>query len=234
MIEVFKTVWDGVTTRLHYHVTTYLPPLLVALTLIVGAYVIATAARWILYRIFKGLTIDKLLRQSGVAFMLDPSGRLRATRLVAESVYWVILLTGLLSGLSAFDTDLTTRMIQGFVFLIPKLVIAGLVLLAGAWLGQFLGRALLVWAVSENLPSPRTLATLSRVLIMFVAVVVAADQLDFARSVFLAAFIILVGGAVLTASLAFGFGARNRLARMIEPRKGESGETSEHSLWNHL
>ena len=73
--------------------------------------------------------------------MVDRSGRLRATRLVAETVFWVILLTGLLSGVSVFDTELTTRMIHDFVFLIPRLLVAGIVLLAGAWLSQYLGRA---------------------------------------------------------------------------------------------
>jgi hypothetical protein len=76
------------------------------------------------------------------------------------------------------------------------------ILLVGAWLSQYLGRSLLVWAVNENLPAPRRIVAAARVLIMFVAVVVVADTLNFARTVFLAAFMILVGGAVLTASLA--------------------------------
>lgn len=234
MIEVFKTIWDGVSARLHYQITTYLPPLLVALTVIVGSYIIAVAVRWTIYRIFKGMAIDKLLRSSGIAFMLDRSGHLRATTLVAEGTYWGILVSGFLSGLSVFDTALTTQMIQEFVFLIPKLLTAGVVLLAGAWLSQYLGRALLVWAVSENLPWPRRWASFSRVLIMFVAVVVASEQLNFARSVFFAAFIILVGGAVLTASLAFGLGARRWLDVPMKPEKDGTAETSERSLWSHL
>ena len=169
-------------------------------------------ARWLIYRIFKGLTIDKFLRQSGIAFLVDPSGRLRATRLVAETVYWCILLSGVLVGVNVFGTDLTTQIVQSFVFLLPKLFVAGLILLGGTWLGQYLGRSMLVWAVNENFPSPRRLAAVVRILIMFVAVVVAADQLNFARSVFLAAFIIFVGGAVLAASLADRPWTRRRAA----------------------
>ena len=77
---------------------------------------------------------------------------------------------------------------------------------------------MLVWAVNENFPSPRRLAAVVRILIMFVAVVVAADQLNFARSVFLAAFIIFVGGAVLAASLAIGLG-RGALCRFLEEKR---------------
>jgi hypothetical protein len=232
MIETLRKVFEGALDRLQYHVTTYLPSLLVALTLVLGAYLIAVLARWMIYRIFKGLTIDKFLRQSGIAFMVDSSGRLRATRLVGETVYWSILLSGVLLGVNVFGTDLTTQIIQSFVFLLPKLVVAGLILLAGAWLGQYLGRSMLVWAVNEDFPTPRRLAAVVRILIMFVAVVVAADQLNFARSVFLAAFIIFVGGAVLAASLAIGFGSRG-LQRFLEERHSAE-DPNERSLWSHL
>ncbi len=234
MIDTLQKVIQGAIDRLQYQITTYLPSLLAALTLILTAYVLALSVRWVIYRIFKGLTIDKFLRQSGVAFMIDRSGRLRATRLVAETSYWAILLSGFLMGLSVFNTDLTTQTIQGFVFLLPKLVVAGLILLAGMWLSQYLGRSLLVWAVNEELPSPKRLAAVTRLLIMFVAVVVAADQLNFARTVFLAAFIILVSGAVLTASLAVGLNAGGGVRRFLGERRTNAEETPERSLWSHL
>ncbi len=233
MIEVLRKVLEGAVDRLHHQITTYLPPLLAALTLIAVAWAIALLARWIVYRIFKGLAIDKFLRQSGVAFLVDPSGRLRATRIVGETVYWGIVLTGFLLGVNVFDTDLTSQMVQSFVFLLPKLMVAGLILLGGAWLGYYLGRSMLVWAVNENLPSPRRLAVVVRVLIIFVAVVAAADQLNFARTVFLAAFIILVGGVVLAGSLAVGLSASG-VRQLLEARPRASGETEERSLWSHL
>jgi hypothetical protein len=229
---MLRQILEGALDRLYYQVTTYLPSLLAALTLFLGAYLLALCARWLIYRIFKGLTIDKFLRQSGVAFLVDPSGRLRATRLVAETTYWAIVLSGVLLGLNVFGTDLTTQMIQGFVFLLPKLMVTGLILLGGTWLGLYLGRSMLVWAVNENFPYPRRLAVIVRILVLFVAIVAAADQLNFARNVFLAAFIIFVGGAVLAASLLIGLGG-NGVRRFIEDRR-EQAEGSERSLWSHL
>lgn len=233
MVQTLQKVLEGILDKLYKYVTIYLPSLLAALILFLGAYLVAVVARWLLYRIFKGPAIDKFLRQSGVAFMLDPSGRLRAKRLVAETVYWCFLVLGFLLGLSVFDTDITTKITQNLIFLMPKIVVAGLILLGGAWLGQYLGRSMLVWAVNENIPGARRLAVLVRVVVMFVAVVVAADQLDFARSVFLAAFIILVGGGVLTASLAIGLSG-GALGRLLGVQKEQKAEDSERSLWNHL
>ena len=165
------------------------------------------------------LAFQDLVRRSGLAFMLDRSGRLRATRLVAETSYWMILVIGFLTGLSIFDTDLTTQITQSFVFLLPKLVVAGLILLAGIWLSQYLVRSTLVWAVNESVPSPRKVAGAVRIVILFVTVVVVADYMDFARSFFLAAFIFLVGGAALPSSLVFGLGGRDSTRRYFEDRK---------------
>jgi len=233
MVQTLQKVLQSMLDRLYKYVTIYLPSLLAAVILFLGAYLVAVVARWVLYRIFKGPAIDKFLRQSGLAFMLDPSGRLRATRLVAETVYWCFVLCGFLLGLSVFDTDITTTIIQNLVFLMPKLIVAGLILLGGAWLGQYLGRGMLVWAVNESIPGARRLSVVVRIVVMFVAVVVAADQLDFARSVFLAAFIILVGGGVLTASLAIGLSGVGR--RYLQGQKEQQTEdTGERSLWNHL
>jgi flagellar biosynthesis protein FliQ len=234
MVETMRRILEGVLDRLSYHLTTYLPSILAALIFVLGAYMLAVAARWLLYRIFKGLAIDKFLRQSGVAFMLDSSGRLRATRLVAETVYWGLLLSGVLVGLSVFGTDISTQIVQSFLFLLPKLVVAGLILLAGAWLSQYLSRCTLVWGVNERLSSARRLALAVRIMVMFVAVVVAADQLDFARSVFLAAFVIVVGGVVLAASLALGIGASSGVRRFLESEHRQPEEDRERSVLNHL
>src|SRR5258708_1431970 len=94
MVETMRKVLEAVLERLYKYVTIYLPSLLAALILFLAAFVTAVLARWLLYRIFKGPTIDRFLRRSGVAFMLDPSGHLRATRLVAEGVYSSLLLPG--------------------------------------------------------------------------------------------------------------------------------------------
>src|SRR6185295_570307 len=157
----------------------------------------------------------------------------RATRLVAETVYWCFQITGFLMGLSVFDSTITTQLVESLVFLMPKLVIAGLILLGGNWLGQYLGRSMLVWAVNDNIPGARRLAVAVRIVVVFAGVVVAADQLNFARSVFLAAFIILVGGGVLRGSLAIGLGGMG-WRRMLEGQKTTEAENGERSLWSHL
>ncbi len=234
MFETLRHILEITLERLSTQITIYLPGLLAALTIVLGAYVMGRLTRWVMNKIFKGMALDRFLQQSGLSTLLSRSGSLHSTRLVAESAYWVILLVGLLTGLSAFNTNITTRMTETVVLLFPKLITAAVILLVGVWLGQYLGRSTLVWAVNEGLPFARRIATGVRVAILFVAVVVVADQLNFARNVFLSAFLILAGGAVLTISLILGLRSRDWISQFKQGKDSHSEEPLERSFRRHI
>jgi hypothetical protein len=235
MTATLKQIVEQAFERLAETTLAYLPPFLAGLIILAGFWLVAVLVRWTLRRIFKGISIDRFLRQSGLASLVDRSGRMKATRLVSALSYWLILGAGALTALSAFNTQLTSTIIQSAVFLTPKLVSGGLMLLAGAWLAQYLGRSTLIWACNEEIPSPRLLAAAVRIFIFFISVVAASDYLDFARGVFLSAFVILVGGAVLAASLALGLGARHAVERRFFSPSPEQEEASQgRSIWHHL
>jgi hypothetical protein len=234
MTETFQRVLGTVLERLQEQAAMLVPPLLAGAVILLVAYLMAVLSRWIINKIFKGLAIDRFLRQSGLAFIIDPTGHLRAARAAAAAVYWGFLIAGVLTALSVFDTELTTQIVQSVIFLLPNLVLSGAILLAGTWLSQYLARSALVWAVNEGIPYPRRLAALVRVLLMFVAVVVAADQLNFARTVFLAAFIMIGGGLILAVSLTVGLGAGSRLGRFLAGKPEQVKDDPPGSLWSHL
>jgi hypothetical protein len=233
MIRVLQEIFERSIARLSQHLITYVPPLIVAAVTLLVAFLIALALRWLILRAIKGAALDRFLRDSGLASVAGRSGRLRAASLMAGVAYWVILGIGLLTAIDVFDTTLTSRIVEGTVFAVPKLLTAGAILLAGFWLSRYLGRSALVWAVNEGVPFARRVGAAVKVVVLFVAVVVAADMLGFAERVFFAAFVILVGGAALTASIASGLALRSFLERSAGSGR-ESVEEEERSLWNHL
>lgn len=232
MFETLREILETAVQHLGTMAWRYGPPLLAAVTIGLVALLVAACSRWLVNRLFKGVAFDRFLDHSGLLAMLDRSGRLRAKRLVSGAVFWLLFGAGMLTALNAFNTDLSTQMINSVVFLMPKLATAGLILLGGVWLAHYLAFSTLVWASNENIPYARRWAAGVRIVIVFVAVVVTADYLNFARSVFLAAFIILVGGAVLAVSIAGGFAALDALRR--QAGNGMTREPERDSLWNHL
>jgi hypothetical protein len=233
MMQTLEQVMTGALANLSHQITTYLPPLVAALTIFLCAFILANITRWLLTKTFKGAGLDRFLRESGFSSILFRKRGLESARLVTNAVYWIILLAGVLTGLNAFDGKITSRMVESTVFVFPKLVAAAVILLAGIWLAQYLGRTLLVWAVNEEIPHPRRWAAAVRIAVNLTSVVVAADTLDFARDVFLAAFIILAGGVVLALSLALGLGGRAAVEQFFAKRE-ERHLNREEALWRHL
>lgn len=231
MLRTLQLILEKAMDRLSQQMITYLPSLLAGLVILLGAYILAVSIRWVLGRIFKGLAVDRFLQRSGLASILHLSQRIRSARMVSGTIFWLILGMGFLAALNAFDTQWTNNLVIQVIGFLPHFFVAGLILLTGYWLSQFLGRGTLVWAVNEGLPVPRRIALAVKLAINFVAIVIAAEHLSFARDVFLAAFILIMGGTVLTISLALGLGGREAVtryfARRYFPRQDSSEESAE-------
>jgi hypothetical protein len=228
--DIFQRTLDKLSTQF----MTFAPPLLVAIAILAFTWVIALLVRWALTKLVKGTGLDRWLVELGVTSLVGRSGGLHTAPLIASTAYWLILGAGLLAAVDAFNTSLSNRFIEATVLLFPKLVTAGLILLAGGWLAQFLARSTLVWAVNESLPAPRRWAAFVRVAVLLLTAVVAADTLDFARIVFLTAFLIFAGGAMLTASIAVGVAGADILRRYAGQPSERSSRAEEDSLWKHI
>lgn len=237
MLETINEIVQRTWGHLYAGLTHYLPPLFVAVLILAGAWVLAHAGRFVVSRVVKGLAADRFLKRSGLSNLLRPEGDLRTGPLVARAVFWLLLLGGVLSAISVFETQWTQRIVEAVVLLAPKAATAGLILLAGMWLSLYLSRSTLLWAAEEKLPAPRRWAAVVRAIVTFTAVVVAADVLNFAPGVFFAAFVILVGGAALAGAIAFGLGGQHAVRGWMGGKREEAArlaEEEEASLWRHL
>ena len=105
MTETFGRVMGTAWERLQEQVVMLVPPMLAGAVILLVAYLLAVFSHWLIIRVFKGLAIDRFLRQSGLAFIIDPSGHLRAARAAAGAASGGFLVAGVLTALSVFDTD---------------------------------------------------------------------------------------------------------------------------------
>lgn len=234
MIEALRLILRTTLDRLWEQAVEYLPSILASVIILGVAWVIAALMRFLVLRLFRGAAIDRFLKTSGLNSVTGGVFSLGATRLVAAACYWGLLLVGVMTALSTLNSTLITRLTEQAVMLLPKLVTAAVIVMGGLWLGQYLSRSALIWACNQRLPSAHNLAGLVRMAVVFLSVVVAADHLDFARGVFLSAFVICLAGIVLAISLSVGLGRQDML-NWLSRRESRPEETGrEWSLWNHL
>jgi hypothetical protein len=228
-----QTVKDALERTFHLFITRA-PGIVACLLILLISVAIAAATRWLLARFFVGISLDRLLSKGRLTVVLDRAGRVSVSSLLVETCFWTIIVIGTFAAISSVDARLPSRIIDGVAFLAPKLLVAGIIVLAGIWLGVYLGRSVLIWAVNHGIPGPRTLAAAVRMFFVSFGVVAASDRLDFARNAFLSAFVLLLSGVVLAAGLAFGLAGRDIVRRQLLGNTAHDHEGKNRSLWTHL
>jgi len=187
--------------------------LVVALFLsVVLAWILARIARRILSR----LHFDERLGRWGFASLAEWSPMNSPTRLVSRSIVVLVIVSGFLIGVSAFDFEATSLFVQKVFAYIPDVVAALVVLLVGNVVARFLARSVLIGAVNLNLQYARFLSIGVKWIVIVLSIAMALEHLRIAPGIVQIAFGILFGGIVLTLCLAVGLSSRELISKTIE------------------
>jgi hypothetical protein len=204
------------TRQIADHIANFLPGLVVSLTLMFAAFVVALFARLLLVRALRGLAFDRRAEEWGLAALVGWSASASPSQTMGRVLYWTILNLGLLVSLTALNATIPSRLALSVFEYLPHLMAALVILFVGAVAARFLARSALIGAVNMQMQSARLLSLAVKWLVLLVAVAMALDHLGIGRTVLLLAFGILFGGIVLAAALALGLGARDVVSRSLE------------------
>lgn len=194
----------------------FLPGLLGLVVILLVSVLIAAVARWIVLRALHGIDFDRRAQHAGLGGLADWPALGGPSSLVARVVMWLILLAGLLAGLSALDAALPEQFARTIFAYLPDVLAALLILVVGVLLARFLARAVLIGSVNLQLPSARLLSVGVKWMVLVLAWTMALEHLGIGRQILTLAFGILFGGIVLTLSLAVGLGAKDLVKGALE------------------
>jgi len=204
------------TTRFLTRFASLLPglaALIVALFLsAILAWILAAIAR----RLLTSLHFDERLARRGFASPAESSPMNSPTRLVSRSLAALVLLSGFLIGIAAFDFQWTSLFIQSIIAYIPNVLAACLLLFVGNIVARFIARSVLIGAVNLNLQYARFLSIGIKWLVIVLTVAMALEHLKIAPGVVELAFGILFGGIVLSLALAVGLGSKEFVTKSLE------------------
>ena len=231
MVESLQRILSQAELRLTEQVLPPLPNVLALLLVLALGWVVARTAQWAVERMSSRW--QKALAPWGLSDHCW--GHTSTIDVLARGVFWLLFSAAILLGISLLDTQLGSRLVAGVVSYLPRLASAGLILVAGLMLGRFLARGALIWAVNEGIGPARWIAAAVRVGVGLLTMVAVTEQLAVARAAVLTTFVILLGGAVLAASLAIGLGSRKRVEQWLDRRAAFlEEEKRESDLLEHL
>jgi hypothetical protein len=228
LVEALNTFFEGVVR--------FLPGLLAAAVIVIIGLVIGLALRSLVRRALSVARFDHFCHSTGISQLLDRAD-IRATpsSLAGSAFFWAWFAIFAMAGLSALDVSVINRLISEFFLYLPRILSALLILLLGFLFANFLSRAILLAAVNAGLPSPRGISLVVKFLIAILSFAMALEQLEIAKSIVLAAFIISFGSVMLGLAIAFGIGGQDVARRVLERRFGDKlGSQEENDGFSHL
>lgn len=208
---------DGLFAQLWIDFVAFLPILASALLLLLVGYLIGRILHVLISRLLRRIGVDKMVERTGLATGMKQSGISRPmSDLIGQLAFWLVFLSFVLITLDHLGLDAIILPIQSLLGYLPHLLAATLVLVVGAFLAQFLGKAVQASAASLGIDFHQTLGKVVQGFILVVTILVAVEQLgleiDLLATSLINIITIIVAGLMLTLALGAHSFAKNILA----------------------
>ena len=212
-IDVFVASLTSFWTQM----AAFVPQLLAALVLLFLGWILANIVRSAVGKVLDTLKFDELGKKTGIeAFMRQGNIDLTLSRLIANLVYWIILLVVIVTVANSLGLTTVAELFNKVVFYLPNIIVAVLVLVFGVLVARFINRLVFAYLTNMGVDGALTLSTLAEYSVIIFVVFVALEQLQIGTHLLITAFQIGFGAVGLALALAFGLGGREWAAGIIK------------------
>ena len=194
----------------------FVPNLLAALVILVIGYVASRIAASIIRRMLTALGFERLSERIGIGRALQRMEVTKtASHIVGRLVFWILMLTFLLSAAETLGLERLSATIDGLVQYLPKVLGAAFVLAVGLLAATFARDAVRAGANAAGSTHAQALGQVTYALLAVVAGTLAIGQLEIETALLTVALGVVIGTAGGAAALAFGMGSREVAANVL-------------------
>ena len=156
-------------------------------------------------------------QRAGVDEFLQQGGTERdTTEIFGLIAYWGVVLAALIVAFNGLGLTQVTELLMKVLLFVPRLLVALLLVVFGAYFGRFVGNAVKVYFRTVGVSDAELLGRGVQWAILLFVLLLAVDHLDIGGGLIQHTFLILLTGLVFGLALAFGLGAKDHAARLIE------------------
>jgi len=186
--------------------------------LLIGMY-LARATKTVLSRMLSQIHLDEHTSKLGINEILARVGFGKSPAFIIVFVaYWTIMLIFFILAANALELNVISQMLSSFVFFVPKLVAATLILFGGILFGRFSRQIIENSATANNLPGGMVVSRVVSAAIVFFAALMALEQIGVAMTIAREAFLIILASAGLGFAISLGLGTKDAIAQFVKEK----------------
>ena len=195
----------------------FMPRLFVAVGMLFLGWLIAKAFRFSVVKGLRAVNFNVLTERAGVDGFLQQGGTERdTTEVIGWIAYLVVLLVSLIVAFNSLGLTQVTDLLSKLLLFVPKVLVALLVTVFGSYFARFVGTTVQSYCRGADITDGDLLGRLARYAVMTFVILLAIDHLDISGGLIQQTFLIFLAGFVFAAALAFGLGARDHAAALLD------------------
>ncbi len=208
--ESTRTVWSGALS--------VIPTVFFILIIFIAGWALATILGGVVYRLFKSLKLDNMLKSVGIEDTITKAGfKLDTGAFFGALVKWFVIVIFLIAALELLNLTQVTVFLQGSVLpFLSDIVVAALILIVGALLAHTVQRLVTGAAKAAESPSSSFMGGVAKWSIWIFTIIAALGRLGVASAELRTIFIGLVAMIAIAGGLAFGLGGRDAAASYLD------------------
>lgn len=194
----------------------FMPRLAIALGVLILGWLFAKAFRFSIVKALRALNFNVLTERAGIDGFLQQSGTEKDTaEVVGLIAYLTAILVSLIIAFNSLGLLQVTDLLSKVLLFVPKILIALLIIVFGSYFTRFVGLAVQNYCRIADISDGDLLGRVARYAILTFVVLLAIDHLDISGGMIQQTFLILLAGIVFAGALAFGLGARDHAAALL-------------------
>jgi small-conductance mechanosensitive channel len=191
----------------------FLPRLGGAVVLLLIGILLARLVSRLLIKILQRVKLDAFAERAGVSDVLQRAGLGRSlSSVVGGAIRIALTLIVIFAALSLLGLQFLSQSLNAAILVLPKLLIAAALILAGVVLGGFARDY--TERLAGQMDFPVALGRVVQITVFAIFAIIAAAELSIDTTILLTVIAILLAGIAATLALAFGLGGRE-IARAL-------------------
>jgi hypothetical protein len=208
-LDTVKNIWG----ELHNLMVSFLPKFLFAIFIFIVGYILARIIRSLILRLVRKMeTIvpGKSLQQKLKQISSDP-----ATRLIANILYWIIIIFFLTAATEVLGLPIITNWLGGLVTYLPNILLAALLIFTGVVGGRLLRDIISAAIAKTGAAFGDVFGRFAYYVIVTISLLVAITQIGVDLAILTGIINIVLAAVLFGAALAFGFGAKTAISNIL-------------------
>ncbi len=193
-----------------------LPKIALALVILIIGWILAKIVAGVIRKLLVKMPLDEAAEKlNSIDLVQKTNIKIVPSTVLSKILYYIILLFSVVAAADVLSMDAISNLITDIIGFIPRLLVAGIVLMIGVFIADFIKDIITTVCQSLGIPSAKMIGGFVFWFIFLTALVSAMGQAGIETDFIMSNLSLLLAGGVFAFALGYGIASRDMMANFL-------------------